>query len=93
MKVKIYKPAKSAMQSGKAKNKWLVEFVEEKNIRHISDLMKWTSVDNTMSQLEFAFRTKEEAVKFAQDNKFEYELIEPNKASFKKKAYADNFTG
>ena len=29
MKVKIYKPIKSAMQSGRAKNRWLVEISEE----------------------------------------------------------------
>lgn len=92
MKVKIYKPTKSAMQSGKAKNKWLIEFLEKENIRHQSELMKWTSVDNTMSQLKFEFSSKDEAINFAKANNFSYELVEPNKSTLKKKAYADNFT-
>lgn len=92
MKFKIYKPAKSAMQSGKARNKkWLVEAIEEKNIRHLDPLMKWVSVDNTLSELHFEFAKKEEAIEFAQKSGFDFVVEEPLVAKLQKKSYADNF--
>jgi hypothetical protein len=93
MEVKIYKPAKSAMQSGKAKSKWLVAPMEKENIRHLNKLMGWVSVDNTISQLDFAFNSKDEAIEFAKKNNLKYVVEEPNLGSLKKKSYAANFTG
>lgn len=93
MEVKIYKPAKSAMQSGKAKNKWLVEPVEKENIRHLNKLMGWVSADNTISQLDFHFNSKEEAIDFVKKNELKYTVEEPHEASLKKKSYAANFIG
>lgn len=93
MKVIIYKPAKSATQSGKAKNKkWLMTLAEEKNTRQINPLMGWTSSNNTETQLKFFFSTKEEAINYAKGEGFEYEIIEPNDSTIKQKSYAENFT-
>lgn len=92
IEVKIYQPAKSAMQSGKAKKKWLVEPIDHENHRKLGKLMGWVSSDSTFfSQLEFQFLTKEEAIRFAEDKGFECKVYEPNKASLKKKSYAANF--
>ena len=93
MKVKIYQPVKSAMQSGKKNNKkWLVEPVAEKNEKSVNQLMGWVSGDNTQTQLHFGFSNKEEAIAFAKSQNFEYEISEPKTASIKKKSYAQNFT-
>lgn len=92
MKVRIYKPTKSTMQSGKARTKkWVVEPIEEKNLRHLNPLMNWVSVDNTLSELRFEFLNKEDAIAFAKKSHFDFIVEEPRKSSFKKKAYADNF--
>ncbi len=92
IKVRIYKPAKSVTQSGKARsNKWVVEPVEGQNVRHTNNLMNWVSVDNTIFQLHFEFLNKEDAIAFAKNNKYQFVVEEPKQASFKKKAYADNF--
>lgn len=92
MKARIYRPAKSAMQSGKARSKkWLVELVEEKNIRHLNPLMKWVSVDNTLSELHFEFANKEDAIDFAKKRGFEFVVEEPELAKLQKKSYAENF--
>lgn len=94
MKVKILRPTKSAMQSGKKNmKKWLMLPVEENDIRSINQTMGWISADNTSSQLRFEFSNKEDAVKFAQEKGFEYEIIEPKTATVKQKSYAANFTG
>jgi hypothetical protein len=93
MKVKIFKPTKSAMQSGKAKNKWLLCLNEENNSRSINELMGWVSSNDTKTQLQFEFENKEAAIDFAIAKKFEYEVVEPEIPNIKPKSYAANFTG
>lgn len=94
MKVKIYKPTKSAMQSGKKNTKkWLLVAIEEDTKRSISPLMGWTSVSDTKSQLKLFFATKDAAIEYARGQKFEYFVEEPQVSSVKKKSYAANFTG
>ena len=94
MKVKIFKPTKSAMQSGKNNNKkWLLVPIEENVTRSINPLMGWTSVNNTISQLKLFFASQEEAIEYAKSQKFDYQVEEPKVSSIKKKSYAANFTG
>ena len=93
MKVRIYKPAKSAMQSGKNNTKkWLLIPKEETNDRTINPLTGWTSIDNTKSQLKIFFTSKDAAVDYARSQNFEFEIDEPEISSIKKKSYAGNFT-
>ncbi len=89
-KAKIYKPSKTAMQSGIKKfDKWVIEFVAEKP--GINPLMGWESSSDTYSELKLEFMTKEIAIDYAKKNKIDYELIEPNKRKINKKSYSDNF--
>ncbi len=89
-KAKIYKPTKTAMQSGTSKyNKWIIEFIT--NQPGINPLMGWESSTDTYSELKLEFESKELAIDYAKKNKIEYELIEPKIRKLKKKAYADNF--
>ncbi len=93
MKVKISRQTKSAMQSGKRNaKKWLVLPIEETNIRSINPVTGWVSVSDTSSQFRFEFLSKEEAIKFAKNSNFEFEVEEPKVASIKQKSYAANFT-
>lgn len=93
MKVQIIKPVKSAMQSGKkSTKKWLVKPDGNQTKREINKLMGWTSADNSLSQLNFSFNSKEEAIEFCKSKNFEYEVFEPKQASFKLKSYTENFT-
>jgi len=90
-KAKIYKPSKSAMQSGNRKfNKWRIEFVTEKP--GTNPLMGWESSTDTYSELILEFNDKELAIEYAKKNKINYEIIEPNIKKINKKSYADNFT-
>ena len=89
-KAKIYIPNKSAMQSGQGKStKWLLEF--ETNNPTINPLMGWESSDDTLSELNLEFTSKELAIEYAKKNKIEIEIIEPKKRKIVKKSYADNF--
>ena len=89
-KAKIYKPTKTAMQSGSKKfDKWIIEFITEKT--GINPLMGWESSSDTYSELNLEFKSKELAIEYAKKNKIDYELIEPKNRKINKKSYADNF--
>ena len=91
MKAKIYKPAKTAMQSGRAKyNKWVLKFLDQKN--QLKDtMMGWNGGSSTVSQIELKFSSKDEAVSYAKKNSIDYEILETSERKVINKSYADNF--
>ena len=89
-KAKIYKPSKTAMQSGLKKfDKWILEYFSEKP--GINPLMGWESSDDTYSEINLEFSSKDLAIEYAKKNKIDYEVIEPKKRTVIKKSYTDNF--
>jgi len=89
-KAKIYKPSKTATQSGLKKfEKWILEF--KTNDPTINPLMGWESSNDTYTELKMEFTSKELAIEYAKKNKIQYELIEPQERKFVKKSYSDNF--
>ena len=89
-KAKIYKPTKTAMQSGKGNSKnWLLEF--ETLDKSVSPLMGWESSRDTMSEVKLQFSSKEKAINYAKKNNINYNIIEPQKRKIIKKSYSDNF--
>jgi uncharacterized protein YeaC (DUF1315 family) len=89
-KAKIYQPSKTAMQSGKARTKfWVLEF--EKTNSSKDFVMGWTSSSNTNEQVKLKFETQEQAIKYAMQNKIQFELIVPKNNKLIIKSYADNF--
>ena len=90
-KAKIYKPTKTAMQSGLGKNdKWIIEYITKNP--GINPLMGWESSTDTLSELKLEFSTKESAIDYAKRNKIIFEIIEPKERKILKKSYSDNFT-
>ena len=90
-KAKIFKPSKTAMQSGFAKSdKWIIEYITEPP--GVNPLMGWESSTDTMSEVKLEFTSKELAINYAKKNKIDFEIIEPQKRKLSKKSYADNFT-
>jgi hypothetical protein len=91
MMVRIFKPAKTAMQSGRAKTKdWMLEYRPESR-RIPEPLMGWVSADDTTNQVRIPFDSKEEAIAFALKHGFAYTVQEPRERKPRPKAYADNF--
>jgi hypothetical protein len=90
MSARIYRPARTAMQSGQAKDKWLLEFEPERP-RHIEPLMGWTSSTDMKSQIKLRFDSKEDAVAYAHRNGIVYRIEEPKAATRKVVSYSDNF--
>jgi hypothetical protein len=91
MTVRIYQPAKTAMQSGKAKTRrWVLEHAPE-TARRPEPLMGWISAGDTKNQVRLGFDTKEEAIAYAKKHNLAYVVQEPRRSKPRIKTYADNF--
>ncbi len=90
MKVRIFKPAKTAMQSGEANTReWVIE--SEPAPKELDPLMGWTGSRNTMEQIRLEFPTLDEAKAHAERNGWQYTVELPKVRAIRPKAYADNF--
>ena len=90
-KAKIYKPSKTAMQSGLKKfDKWIIEFITKDPGKN--PLMGWESSSDTYSEINLEFKSKDLAINYAKKNNIDFEVIEPKNRKIIKKSYADNFT-
>jgi hypothetical protein len=88
---RIFRPAKTAMQSGRARTrKWLLEY-EPATPRQPDPLMGWASAEDTLNEVQLRFDTLDEAVAFATKHGLDYSVIPPHASSEKPKSYADNF--
>ena len=91
MNVRIYKPAKSAMQSGRAGSEhWVLEF-EPQSPRQLEPLMGWTSSNDTQTQSRLFFDSAEQAVEYAQQRGYAYHVEQAQERIIKPKSYLDNF--
>ena len=86
---RIFKPAKTAMQSGGRARKWVLAY-EPASRRQPDPLMGWSSAEDTLNEVSLRFDTMEEAVVFATKNGLEYTIIPPQHVTEKPKSYADN---
>jgi hypothetical protein len=92
MLARIFRPAKTAMQSGKAKTRdWTLEF-EPESARAPDPLMGWTQSRDMNGQVRLTFETREEAIAYAQKHAIPFRVFEPKQVKRVLKAYADNFS-
>ena len=88
---RIYRPSKTAMQSGRAQTRtWVLEY-EPATRRDPDPLMGWSSAQDTLNQVRVRFPTLDEAVAFAKKRALDFTIIEPQARTPKVKSYADNF--
>jgi len=91
MLARIFRPAKSAMQSGRAKTlHWVLEFAPAA-ARLPDPLMGWTQTTDTDGQIRLSFDTREAAVDYAQRRAIPFEVLPDPIHRPIIKAYADNF--
>jgi hypothetical protein len=91
MAARIFRPTKTATQSGSARTKlWVLEF-DPQAPRRIEPLMGWTASSDMLSQVRLSFDTKEEAIAYAERQGLAFRLEEPAPSSRKTQCYADNF--
>jgi len=91
MTARIYKPARTAMQSGNAKTKeWVLDY-EPEQPRRVEPLMGWTSSTDMKQQLRLHFDTKEEAIAYCERNGIAYEAFDNPPSARPRISYSDNF--
>jgi hypothetical protein len=91
MRARIFEPAKSAMQSGRAGTKqWRLEF-EPETALEIDPLMGWTSSSDMRQQVQLEFDTSDEAVVYCKAHGIPYQVFEAHKPLVRPKSYSDNF--
>jgi NADH dehydrogenase ubiquinone Fe-S protein 4 len=90
-RARIFRPSKTAMQSGKAATRqWVLEY-EPATPREPDPLMGWSSARDTLNQVRLRFPTLEEAKAFAEKHGIDYNVEAPQERAFRPKSYADNF--
>jgi hypothetical protein len=91
MTARIYKPAKTAMQSGRANTReWVLEFEPEQR-KDPDPLMGWPGSGDTPQQVRLFFATKDEAIAYCKRYGIAYDLSEPHERAVRPKSYASNF--
>ncbi len=91
MTARIYRPARTAMQSGTAKTKeWVLDY-EPEQPRTVEPLMGWTSSGDMKQQLRLSFDTKEEAIAYCEREGIPYEAFDSKPPKRQRIAYSDNF--
>ena len=91
MKARIYKPSRTATQSGRGLiNEWMLEY-EPSSARRPEPLMGWVASADTNNQVRIEFPTLEDAEAFAERLGLDYTVQAPRARRVKPRNYGDNF--
>ncbi len=91
MTVRIYKPSKSATQSGRARAEdWVVEYENDASLG-VEPLMGWSSSESTEGQVRLNFDTQDDAIEYAKRKGLAYTLFAEQERKIKPRNYTDNF--
>jgi len=92
MKGIVYRPSKTATQSGlRNTREWVLEF-DQTASRSVDPLMGWTSSADTTQQLRLFFDSRDEALAYARQRGVEVTVREPKPKRFRPRPYADNYS-
>jgi hypothetical protein len=91
MTARIYKPSKTAMQSGQANTKaWVLDF-EPEQPPQVEPLMGWTSSGDMRQQVRLRFASKEEAIAYCERRGIAYQVFDATPPKRRTISYSDNF--
>ncbi len=92
MVARIFRPAKTAMQSGKLNSQdWVLVYAPQ-SARKVEPLMGYTSSSDMLSQIKLKFATKELAIDYAERNGIGFQVSEPHEPKRRRVSYSDNFS-
>jgi len=91
--VRVYQPTRNTMQSGGAKgNRWRVDFdILQGGGRWENPLMGWASSADYVQGTRLSFRTKEDAIHFAEKQGWDYYVQPETTKRIPPKNYAENY--
>ncbi|WP_241963234.1 ETC complex I subunit [Paracoccus suum] len=92
MRARIYQPARNAMQSGSARNHWVLDY-DPTGEREIDPLMGWTSSGDTQRQVRLRFETRAQAEAYAKSRGIDFVVLENQRRApnIRSRGYAENF--
>ena len=95
MIAKIYKPSKTATQSGRKGSLsrgcgWILTYMRQ-NAAGQDPLMGWQSSSDMARQVRLYFPDQETAIAYAESYDIDYVVQQPKPRRVRPKAYADNF--
>ena len=95
MNAKIYKPSKTAMQSGRKVKisrgcEWVLTYAR-RSAATPDNLMGWQSSSDTARQVRMHFPDLDSAIAYAASHNIDYVVQQPKTRRVQPKAYADNF--
>lgn len=91
MRVRIFKAAKNAMQSGRAKQAWRLE-PELETARLPESVIGWASSGDTLNEIRMSFPSREAAERFAAKQGWEVVPYDPQERRIEPRNYADTIT-
>ncbi|GJE98517.1 electron transport chain complex I subunit [Phanerochaete sordida] len=91
--VRIFQPTRSTTQSGSGKsNRWRIDWeILQGGGRWENPLMGWASSADYMQGTRLSFRTKEDAIHFAEKQGWDYFVQHPEVKRIPPKNYAENY--
>eukprot|EP00158_Paraphelidium_tribonemae_P005605 Partr_v1_DN27429_c0_g1_i1_m72186 putative NADH dehydrogenase (ubiquinone) Fe-S protein 4, 18kDa (NADH-coenzyme Q reductase) len=89
-RVRIFKPSRTAMQSGTNENQhWQIDF--DTKPKWENPLMGYTSSGDYVQGLRMRFHERTDAIQFAEKQGWDYIVQEEQVPKFRGKSYSDNF--
>jgi len=90
VQARIYRPARTATQAGRAKSRhWVLEF-EPMSRPEADPLVGWIGSDDTLRQVQLRFPSKDAALAFAERQGLQVTVEEPRERRVRPKSYADS---
>lgn len=93
MRARIYRPARTAMQSGTARTRdWVLDFLPSE-ARVKDPLMGWTGSGDTQTQVRLRFPSQAEAEAYARAHGIDYIVVPPKdrRPNLRPMGYGENF--
>jgi len=92
IQARIYRPAKTAMQSGKARTRqWILEFCPKSASSFIDTLTGWRGSRDTLHQLRLTFLSLKSAMDYAKEKNLVVQVETAHSPRAIPKNYANNF--
>ncbi len=90
-RARIYRPPKTAMQSGHGRTRqWVLEY-EPETPRKPEPLMGWVSSGDTLNQVHLHFASRDDAIAFAKRKGLVFTVEKEHERRVRPRNYSDNF--